>query len=162
MTVKSIVMLVLMMGACPAMADSLIQLPIPGGVVGQEGRTSCVGSGFNADHSVFGACNSAISSACSGRGCNPVTNTTTYVAAWDADGVPISAIACSVTRHHSPQPNVTTYENGFDGTSCLDLNFFGTHTVLVVDGTPFYYVATDPVTGAELVNSNVAGLLVLP
>ena len=151
-----------MMGAVPAMADSLIQLPIPAGVVGQEGRTSCVGNGFNADHSVFGACNSVTSSACSGRGCNPVTYTTTYVAAWDADGVPLSAIACSVTRHHSPQPNVTTYENGYDETSCPGVNLFGTHTVVVVDGTPFYYVATDPVTGAELVNSNAAGFLVLP
>jgi hypothetical protein len=160
--VKLISILVLMMGAVPAMANSLIQLPIPSGVVGQAGRTSCAGAGFNADHSVFGACSSETSFACSGRGCNPVTNTTNYVAAWDADGAPISAIACSVTRHHSPQPNVTTYENGYDGTSCPALNLFGTHTVIVVDGIPFYFAATDPVTGAELVSSNVAGFLVLP
>jgi hypothetical protein len=160
--VKLISMLVLMMGAVPAVADSLIQLPIPGGVVGQDGRTSCAGGGFNGDHSVFGACSSATSFPCSGRGCSPVTNTTTYVAAWDTDGAPISAIACSVTRHHLPQPDVTTYENGYDGTSCPALNLLGTHTVIEVDGISFYSAATDPVTGAELVNSNVAGFLVLP
>jgi hypothetical protein len=159
--VKSIAMLVLMLGAVPATANSLIQLPIPGAVVGQPGRTLCAGGGFNADHSISGACTSATSTACSGRGCNPVTTTITYVAAWDAEGNAISATACSSTRHHVPQADVTTYENGYDATTCLGLSFFGTHTVVVIDGIPFYYVATDSVTGAESVNSNVAGFLVL-
>jgi hypothetical protein len=151
---------ILLVMSTPVMADAIVELPIPTGVESQPGRVGCVGSGFNADHSIFGMCSGTISQACSGRGCNPATTTTYYIAAWDQFGNPVSAKACESIRHHLPQANVTTYLNGH--TSCPVMDFDPTKTVVVIDWVPYYYVATDPTSGAELLNSNAAGFLYLP
>lgn len=120
-------------------------------------RAACVGSGFDGGQ-VTGVCVSVTSSPCSGRGCQPVTFTTTYLARWELDGATVSLEACNLTRHHLPQANQVTYYG--DHTSCPALVYNPTGTTVVVDGTPFYYVSTDPVTGDELVNSNSAGYVV--
>jgi hypothetical protein len=147
----------------PAYADTLIQLPIPPALigVGYAPRTACAGAAFNDDNSVRGACHTVTSAPCSGRGCQPVTYTTDYIAVWDALGNPLVATACAVIRHHLPQADQITYLNGFTAGDCFGVRFNPTGTVVMVDGAPYYYVATS-VTGAELVNSNVAGYLYLP
>ncbi len=144
-----------------AQASDLVQLTQPTlSGVGIAGRTACVGSAFNSDNSVVGACRTVTASACSGRGCQPVTYTTTYVANWDALGEPTGTAACSLTRHHLPQADQVTFLNGY--TSCPSVVFDPTQTVVVIGGFPMYYVTTDAATGAELVNNNVAGYLYLP
>jgi hypothetical protein len=81
---------------------------------------------------------------------------------WDAQGNPLIATLCSTLRHHLPQADQVSYEPGFDATSCLHPNFNPTGTTVVINGSPYYYVSTDPVTGNELVNNNYAGFLVSP
>ena len=154
------ILVLCLIASAPAFADTLIQLSPPLGVEGQPGRTTCVTSKFNADHSIAGVCSSPVSQACSGRGCNPATVTTIYIVAWDAQGLPLSAVACESVRHHTPQLDVTTYLNGY--TKCPPETFNPTSTVVVLDGLPLWYVAADPTTGAEIANSNVLGYLYLP
>jgi hypothetical protein len=157
-----LISLLMLMGAAPVMADSLIGLPTPSEVVGATiSQTYCVGGNFGANNSISGACQTRISQACSGRGCNPVQTVTVYVATWDAAGNAISAVACESVRHHTPQADVVTYLNGYTSCPSIALEPPG-GTVVVLDGIPFYYVSTDPVTGAELVNSNAHGYLYLP
>lgn len=142
-------------------AQQLIALTQPALVgVGQPARTACVGTAFNADSSIVGACRTATSSACSGRGCQPVTFTTTYVASWDVFGDPTGVTACSVTRHHLPQADTVVYGSGFGPSNCPVVVFNPTGNTVNVNGTPFYYVTTDAQTSNELVNSNSAGYLV--
>ena len=160
-----------LMGAL-AHAGTIVQLPLPIALedVGQSGTKSCVGVKFNADNSVYGQCKTVASSACSGRGCQPVQTTTAYAVTWDATGTEVLAeVACSVTRHHLPQPNTTTYAPGFDATSCPGVVLNSTGTTVGIPYGPYawqlayyYYVTTDAVTGGELLNSNVWGFLYLP
>jgi len=123
--------------------------------------THCVGNTFNADSSITGACTTRINSACSGRGCQPVRYVYDYIASWDAFGTPVAVEACSVTRRHIPQAPVTTYLNGHSAADCFDI-VYQTGIVVVIDGVPLWYVATDPVTGNELLNDNVSGYLYQP
>jgi hypothetical protein len=152
---------VFLFGMSAAMADSLRELPIPSEVtpLGQPGQIYCVGNSFGAGGAVNGACQTRVSQACSGRGCNPAQTITVFVATWDAEGNALSAVACESVRHHLPQKDVVTYLNGY--TSCPSTGI-GTGTTVVIDGVPLYYVATDPTTGAELVNENYGGFLYLP
>lgn len=160
---KGLILGLLMMVSGIALADATVPLTQPAlAGIGIAGRTACVGSAFNSDNSVTGACHTVRSSACSGRGCQPVTYTTNYIAVWDANGTALSVTACSVTRHHLPQANQTTALNGIDPSDCTGLIFNPTGTVVVIDAVPYYYVSTDAVTGAQLVNSNSAGYLILP
>jgi hypothetical protein len=150
--------------AATAHAGTLLRLPLPPTLltVGQSGTKSCAGVGFNADGSVHGSCHTKVASACSGRGCQPLTMITTYAVLWDAEANVVSEVTCSVTRHHLPQTDTTTYAPGFDATRCPAVNLFGTGTSVVINGTPYYYVTTDAASGAELVNSNSWGFLYLP
>lgn len=158
-----VVILFLSLIAGSAYAGTLVQLPLPPSLatVGQSGTKSCAGVSFNADGSVNGSCHTKVASACSGRGCQPVTMITNYAVIWDAEGNPVSVVTCSVTRHHLPQTDSAVYAPGFDATTCPVINLFGTGTAVVINGTPFYYVTTDA-TGAELVNSNSWGFLYSP
>lgn len=124
--------------------------------------THCVGNAFNADSSIVGVCTKTLSYPCSGRGCQPVRYVYDYIASWDAFGTPLAVEECSVTRRHIPQAPVTTYLNGHSAADCFDLVYNPTGTVVVIDGVPLWYVATDPVTGNALVNDNVGGYLYQP
>lgn len=137
------------------------RLLAPPGVAVLPGHTACVGSAFNADGSIVGACRVIHASACSGRGCQPVTLTTTYVANWDVTGAGTSAVACKVVRHHLPQIDVITYADGYDASTCPNLNLNPTGTVVIIDGVPLAYVSTGP-SGQELVNDSVGGFLWTP
>lgn len=120
-------------------------------------RPSCSGASFNVDNSVLGACRTVAFGPSCGRGCQPVQYTTTYIAHWDAAGNSSGVEACSLTRHHLPQADVTTYLGGHTAEDCPPV-ILSTHTVIVIDDVPYYYITTDAITGAEL----VVGALVLP
>lgn len=142
----------------------MAQLSLPPSLanVGQPAVKSCAGNAFAGDGSVIGACRTVTVSACSGRGCAPVSYTTTYVATWDDAGLSTSVTACSVARRHRPQPTTFTYAPGYDAVSCPEVDLAATGTVYTIDGTPFYYVTTDPTTGAVLVNLNTWGYVYTP
>src|ERR1700692_3233209 len=128
---KGIVLGLLLCGS--AYADNFVQLGQPSLIgVGIAGRLGCAGMGFNAAHSIFGACHTVTSAPCSGRGCQPVTYTTNYVATWDALGTPIGATACSVVRHHLPQADQVTYANGYSASNCFGVEFNPTGTVVTI------------------------------
>lgn len=157
---KSFLLCLMAIGA--AHASDLVQLTQPAlAGIGQAARTACVGDSFNADGSVLGSCHTATSSPCSGRGCQPVTMTTNYIATWDANGNATGVQTCATVRHHLPQADQVTYVNGHSAADCHGVVFVQTNTVVVIDGAPFYYVSTSS-NGAELVNSNVQGFLYLP
>jgi hypothetical protein len=161
---KSLIALVLVgvFGFGAAQAQSLVTLTQPDlDGIGLSGRTACVGDSFNADGSVVGQCHTVTSSPCSGRGCQPVTLTTNYIASWDVEGNATGVQACSVVRHHLPQANTTTYLNGHSAADCPGVVFNQGAGTVEIGGIPYYYMTTS-VNGDELVNSNVAGYLVLP
>ncbi len=159
--------LALMVFSAFSHAGTLVQLVQPESLNGIGTQHSCAGVGFAADHSVYGICKMVTASACSGRGCQPIVVTSDYATTWDADGNPIAAVLCSVTKHHLPGADQVTYVAGYDATTCPKLQLSTGTTVGIPYGTQpwevtyFYYVTTD-VTGAELVNSNVWGFLYLP
>lgn len=159
---KTLLLSLLLIGS--AHAGTLLQLPLPPSLatVGQSGTKSCAGNRFNVDGSVVGACRTVMASACSGRGCQPVSYVTAYVVTWDTQGTSTGVIACSVTRHHLPQANIVTYAPGYDASTCPPVNLSATGTAFVINGTPYYYVTTDAASGAVLVNSNSWGFLYLP
>jgi hypothetical protein len=156
--------LALMMVTGTAVAGTLVQLPPPPSLVGIgiATRLACVGVSFTGDGSVNGMCHTATSSPCSGRGCQPVTYITNYIVGWDATGSPTGSSACSTVRHHLPQADQTTYLNGHSAADCPGVVFNSTGSVVTINGVPYYYVTTDAMSGAELVNSNAAGFLYLP
>ncbi len=145
-----------------ASASELLRLPVPVQVTeGTSPYRECATTGFNADGSVAGTCRVALAYPCSGRGCQPVRYTYTYVASWGLDGYSIGATECSIIRRHFPQPATVTYLNGYTADTCPLINFNPTGTVVVIDGVPYAYVSTDAL-GDEVVNSNYAGYLYLP
>lgn len=149
------------MFAAAAPASELVQLTQPALTgIGQPARTACVGYNFNTDDSIVGACRTATVSGCSGRGCQPTTLTTDYIATWDSAGNATGVQACSVVRHHLPQADQTTYLNGHTSLDCHNV-IFSIGTVVEIDGVPFYYRTTSA-DGSELVNSNAAGYVFLP
>ncbi len=165
---KTLFALIGLMVAGLANAGTLVQLAQPASLNGIGNQHACVGVGFAADNSVYGACKTVTSSACSGRGCQPVSYVTTYATTWDAEGNPIAATPCRIARHHLPQADQITYLNGYDATSCPPVKLSEPTVVGIPYGTYpwevmyFYYVTTDAVTGAELVNNNTWGFLYLP
>lgn len=148
---------ILFAGAASAQALAPLTQPTLAGI-GIAGRTACVGAGFNADNSIFGACHTVTSPPCSGRGCQPVTTTTNYIATWNIAGTATGVLACNTVRHHLPQADIVTPLNGIDPASCRGVVFNPLNAIVVIDGTPMYWVATSGV-GAELVNSATAGYL---
>lgn len=150
----------LMMAGAAVAQTPLVEPSLTG--IGIAGRTACVGAGFNADNSIYGACHTVTSPPCSGRGCQPVTTTTNYIATWDAVGNPLGTLACNTVRHHLPQADIVTPLNGIDPASCHGVVFNTTTGTVEIGGTPYYWVTTDTATGAELVNSSTAGFLYQP
>ena len=140
-----------------ASAETLSALPPPPSLVGPGHQVVCAASSFNADDSVKGTCKSASSTACSGRGCQPVTTTVFYIVAW-SDLAPALGDACYSVRHHLPQPDQLTLLNGHTQADCpFALN---TGTVVMINGTPYWYVATSADGAFELVNWQAGSLLV--
>ena len=155
--------LVLSLCGFAAQADANVALVEPAlSGIGIASRTACVGNSFTAGDTVLGACHTVTSAPCSGRGCQPVTTTTNYIATWNAVGEPTGVSACSTVRHHLPQADQTTYLNGHSAADCTGVVFNQTGAVIVIGGMPLFYVTTDAVTGAILANSNTAGYLFLP
>lgn len=152
--------LFLVMFAGLAAAQGMTQLDPPVQIV-VTSRLACAALGF-VGGVVGGECRTVTSAPCSGRGCQPVTYTTNYLATWDMDGNPLNAQACSLVRHHLPGADQVTYLNGHTAADCHDIVFNPTGTSVVLDDIPFHYVATDATTGNELVNSNYAGFLYRP
>lgn len=136
-------------------AETFLRLPLPPPLanVGQSGTKSCIGTSFNADSSISGFCRTKNSSPCSGRGCQPVTFTTTYVTIWDAEGNFVSEVTCGIGRHHLPQADTVTYAAGYDATSCPLVNR-PQNISFTINGTPYYYWTTDAASGAVLVSDN--------
>lgn len=150
----------LLLAAGVVSAGELIPLHEPAlDGIGLAARTACVGSAFTASGTIVGACHTVTSSPCSGRGCQPVTLTTNYIATWDASGYATGAQACDVVRHHAPQADTVTYLNGHSAGDCPSVIFNPTGSVVMIDGVPYFYVSTDAATGNELVDSNSAGYL---
>lgn len=151
----------LCLAACTAaQADTITQLIVPPDVSGQ--LKVCGATGFDDQGYIRGMCRATTSSVCSGRGCQPVQMITTYLVAWDFTLVGVNTIAkpCKTVRHHLPQADQTTYQPGFDASSCPNLNLQGTGTVYEFEGVPYYFVASDPDTGRVLVNGQSAGYLI--
>lgn len=149
-------------------ASELVQLPVPAAVQAIAGPAyaHCSAAGFNADSSVSGGCQTVHASACSGRGCQPVKLIYNYITRWGTAGNVVSTEACSVRRHHLPQADTITYLNGHSAADCVGVVYNPTGTVIMLPSSfdpsqqaPYFYVSTDPVTGAILANSNTAGFL---
>ena len=126
-----------------AATQTIVQLPAPPAPAGLTSvrSVSCAPSGFNADGSIAGVCQFIYgSTGGSGRGGGyRHPKTADYAMTWDQYGqVQALGAVCSCTPPYQ-----------------------GTGSVVMVNGVPYYYVATDATTGNELVNSNVAGFLVL-
>jgi len=143
--------------ASAASAETLTGLSPPASLLQPGYRVSCAASSFNADDSVNGTCKAAISSACSGRGCQPVTVTTFYIVRW-TDAAATLGDACMTVRHHLPQADQVTPLNGHTQADCPFV--LSTGTVVTINGTPYWYVATSADGAFELVNWQAGSLLV--
>jgi hypothetical protein len=116
----------------------------------------CASIGFNADHSIHGACQVSYGSSC-GRYCsNPGIF---YAASWDIAGDPVLGPQCA--SYSAARSIQIIYVSGYSAATCSVI-YNPTGTVVTVNGGYFYYVTTDPVSGAELVNSNSQSYLFTP
>ncbi len=118
----------------------VVQLAAPVSGLTNVHSASCAASGFNADGTIAGVCKYSYgSSGGSGRGggYRPVP-TASFAATWTAFGQIV----------------------GLGAKCACSPNYQGTGTVVVINGVPYYDVAT-AANGNELVNSNAAGFLVL-
>jgi hypothetical protein len=151
----------LMMVSGTAFADTLVQLPnprIPPTIVNPHWM-HCASIGFSPDHSIYGTCQVSYSS-CSGRYCH--SPSLFFDVKWAADGsTPVQGEYCgSIAAGVGPAK--MSYAAGHSAADC-SVKYDPTGTVVMIDGTePFYYVTTDPVTGLELVDSNVVSYLYTP
>lgn len=152
----------LFMNSAGASAVTAIPIPLQLMNVGDAGGRTCVGVAFNADGSIRAACRTKQSAPCSGRGCQPVTITTTYVVTYNLASSDETVAACSATRHHPPQQDATTYVQGYDASTCPLVEFNPTGTTVMMNGSPWFYVTTNATTGAILINSNTAGYVYTP
>lgn len=125
--------------------------------IGLVARTACVGSAFTST-GIVGVCHTVTSPPCSGRGCQPGTTTTNYIATWDAAGYGTGAVACNTVRHHLPQADVVSPLNNIPPEACKSVVFNPTTGTVMIGDLPFYWVATDA-AGNELVNESTAGYL---
>jgi hypothetical protein len=125
----------------------------------------CAAIGFNANHTISGACQISYSS-CSGRYCH--SPSLFYTALWADNGSnPQLGVQCAQYPAGVGAATIT-YSTGYNSTNC-SVNYAGTGTVVGIPYGPYswqvayyYYVSTDPVTGDELVNSNAQSFLVTP
>ena len=127
-------------GSAAAAGPTLVQLAAPPSGLVNVHSASCAASGFNADGTIAGVCKYTYgSSGGSGRGGGyRQSPTASFPATWTAFGQVVGL-----------------------GANCgCSPNYQGTRSVVVINGAPFYYVAT-AANGNELVNSNAAGFLVL-
>src|SRR5581483_2420104 len=109
----------------------------------------CAASGFNADSTIAGVCQYSYGSA--QRFHSSPTNS--YWMTW---GIAGQIIGLGAQCGHT----TGTRTGNWSDPGCVR-NYQGTGTVVTINGVPYYYVATDPVTGNELVSSNSASYLVV-
>jgi len=72
----------------------------------------------------------------------------------------VLGVVCATTNGGLAGRVTTTYVAPHNAADCTES--YGTHTTVVIDGYPFYYVAAAPPDGRELVNSNAASYLWTP
>lgn len=140
-------------------AGTLVQLPNPAmPVITNPHWMHCASIGFAADSSVYGACQVSYSS-CSGRYCHSPSRF--FAATWNQEGAdPTLGVMCASIPASMGAAKIT-YEPGYSADNCK-VSYNPTGTAVYAYGYPFYYVNTDPVTGAELLNSNVQSYLYAP
>ena len=139
-------------GISAAYADTTMEgFPVPtdGLITSQVG---CAGNSFSEDGStIIGACSSTKTSACSGRGCQPVRYKTFYNVTWSVpDLVPSVADACMMVRTHAPQAPQYTFYNGHVAADCHGLSI-SSPSVTMVNGAPYYLIAVSPTGLYEIV-----------
>ena len=142
-----------------AQADTLTLLskPTPPPDSISVALSHCASIGFNTDGTIFGACKYTTGSC--GRYCTGPTST--YLATWAVSGYsPVLGVVCATTNGGLAGRVTTTYVAPHNAADCTES--YGTHTTVVIDGYPFYYVAAAPPDGRELVNSNAASYLWTP
>lgn len=129
-------------GVALACAGTFIPLLTPDNAVAFPGFPSshgCNAGTFAVNDTAHGYCYRTRSTACSGRGCQPVQNSEYFKVSWDIEGNPFASVFCATRRHHNPQPDVWVYEPGFDATNCHAPALTSATTVLIGDQYYFYY-----------------------
>lgn len=130
--------LLLVFASLGVSAATLIPLqyaPAPATINTYAPLTRCAASGI-AGGTITGVCQYAL---LPGPAKYHPWRTANYDVTWDSDGVPtLGAQSNSVP------------------------NFDPTKSVVVIDGTPYYYVAVDPTSGDEVVSGQSRSYLVLP
>lgn len=141
--------LIWLMVATPVEAAGLTLLRSPAAPSGVSNVHwgHCAASGFKADGAISGVCQYSYGSA--QRFHSSPTNS--YWMTWAADG---SIIGLGAQCGHS-----TGYRTGNWADPGCGLHYQGTGTVVMIDGVPYYDVATDPLTGHRLASSNAASYL---
>jgi hypothetical protein len=155
---KTLVACLLLFGSSVALADTLTVLsrpaPPPNSI--SVALSHCASIGFATDGTIFGACKYTTGSC--GRYCTGPT--ATYITTWDAAGYnPVRGALCATTNGGLAGHVTTTYVAPHDASDCSVT--YGTHTTVVIDGYPFYYVTT-ATDGRELVNTNAESYLWSP
>lgn len=153
--------ILIMLGAGTVSAGTLSSLQTPDNALAYPGFPSLHGCGadtFNANDTAHGFCYRSKSSACSGRGCQPVVNSEYYDVNWNTDGSVVSSTLCGALRHHNPQPNQWTYAFDINGALYTEANCHGfpftSPDVVNVDGVNYYYFATSPSGLFELLRNS--------
>ena len=146
--------------AAPAFAADITALAVPAGIARPPSHDYCAARAFDGADKIIGVCKDVHESACSGRGCQPVTITTFYNVVWSAGGVAPAASVCYTLWHHA-QSNVYTDANGqlllAAPRSCPFV--LATGTVVYVDGVPYWYAATSADGAYEIVNTQYNSVL---
>jgi hypothetical protein len=126
----------------------LVAPPPPAGLVNVHWGY-CAASAFNADGTIGGVCQFSYGSAQRYHS----SPTDSYWMTWAAYG---QVVGLGAQCAHS----TGSTSGNWAQPGCVR-NYQGTGTVVTINGVPYYYVATDPPTGNELVSSNVSSYLVL-
>lgn len=158
--IKSLFLALAFLTAGAASAANVVALenpPIPSTIVNVHWM-HCASIGFAVDHSIRGACQVSYSS-CSGRYCH--SPSMFFAAAWDESGVNATQGPLCARIPASMGAAKIAYEPGYSDANCA-VKYNPTGTVVYIGEYPAYYVSTDPVTGAELFNSNVQSYLYMP
>lgn len=156
---KSILITLALLGSVAASAANLEALSNPAmPPITNPHWMHCASIGFAADSSVYGACQVSYSG-CSGRYCHSPSRF--FTATWNREGTdPVLGVLCASIPAGMGAAKIA-YTPGYSGDNCK-VSYNPTGTAVYAFGYPFYYVSTDPVTGAELVNSNVQSYLYTP